>query len=436
MNSSSTNVVYDKLNDSKEAPDGSSLSNALARASVPSTGAFGAEPDLYSAIQTLLRDPVLLSSNAAFPNKWERSDDSLGSGKTYEVWQRTMEISGIQRAVAVKRLIHTTMPKPGTASTSPSEVQNLRPLLRDLRVMQLMQHCPTVIEFLATDVIVDDNGDYVVPVLAVELATHGTLVEFLTIGDIPPPGTSIGTVMSNAFRSHSYTTRKSLIADVAAGLYALHAASVFHTDIKPDNVLVFDNPDSPSGYRAKLSDFGSALIHDPKRPSPRFALGGQALGTPGYRAPELIGLESEYILKLSDVELQKADVYSFGVLMAESLTSCSMPGGIFNKELCTFLESEAQDCVPADDAPRIKALLERCSANKDSRLEGFIHILNGLRVPIPEPPEELSDIFDTPMNAYVTSFLKVMMETMLEFELIDGDKILRDEMVCPQGHSL
>ncbi|PSS34911.1 Leucine-rich repeat receptor-like protein kinase [Actinidia chinensis var. chinensis] len=100
-----------------------------------------------------------------------------------------------------------------------------------------------------------------------------------------------------------WTTRISLVLGAARGLARIHqeysATKIPHGNVRSSNVLLDKN-----GI-ACISDFGLALLLNPVHATARLG---------GYRAPE----QAE-VKRLS----QKADVYSFGVLLLEVLTGRS-----------------------------------------------------------------------------------------------------------------
>ncbi|RWW33042.1 hypothetical protein GW17_00002241 [Ensete ventricosum] len=103
----------------------------------------------------------------------------------------------------------------------------------------------------------------------------------------------------------NWKTRFQIIIGVARGLQYLHEDSnlrIVHRDIKASNILLDDK------FQPKISDFGLARFfpEDETYLSTRFA------GTLGYSAPE-------YALRGELSE--KADIYSFGVLVLE-IISC------------------------------------------------------------------------------------------------------------------
>lgn len=107
-----------------------------------------------------------------------------------------------------------------------------------------------------------------------------------------------------------------VFADVASGLHQAHSVGVIHRDLKPANVLV-----SPAG-RAKLFDFGFALVRGESSPDDPTILGGQGyvIGTMDYIAPEQtadpVGVGPA------------ADVYALGCSLYFALTGCPpFPGG-------------------------------------------------------------------------------------------------------------
>ncbi|KAJ4782076.1 Serine/threonine-protein kinase [Rhynchospora pubera] len=100
----------------------------------------------------------------------------------------------------------------------------------------------------------------------------------------------------------NWNIRHKLVLDVAKGLLYLHEEcrqTIAHLDIKPQNILLDDNLD------AKLSDFGLAKLIDREH---RHVI-TRMRGTPGYLAPEW----------MTHVITEKADIYSFGVVVLEIL---------------------------------------------------------------------------------------------------------------------
>jgi serine/threonine protein kinase len=77
----------------------------------------------------------------------------------------------------------------------------------------------------------------------------------------------------------------SLVAQVADGLDAVHAAGLVHRDVKPANVLVAESGSSGDGSSAFLTDFGLAKI---AASTSGLTAAGEVIGTVDYMAPEQI----------------------------------------------------------------------------------------------------------------------------------------------------
>lgn len=95
-----------------------------------------------------------------------------------------------------------------------------------------------------------------------------------------------------------------IMAQIAAGLEAIHAAAIVHRDLKPENILL-----SRDGI-VKISDFGVARL----RGSVTLTADGALVGTPKYVSPEYIeNGECDH----------RGDIYALGVMGYEMLAGAS-----------------------------------------------------------------------------------------------------------------
>src|SRR5206468_4858479 len=101
----------------------------------------------------------------------------------------------------------------------------------------------------------------------------------------------------------------------SAALAAAHKLGITHRDIKPDNILLIENPDGTD--TVKVLDFGIAKIREG---STGFGAGytptqtGLVVGTPQYLSPE------QAMGKHGNEVDGRADLYSIGVVLYEMLT--------------------------------------------------------------------------------------------------------------------
>jgi serine/threonine protein kinase len=126
----------------------------------------------------------------------------------------------------------------------------------------------------------------------------------------------------------NWSTRCKIIKQIAKGLSYLHedcTKKIAHLDVKPQNILLDDN------YNAKLSDFGLCKLID--RDMSQVIT--RMRGTPGYLAPEW----------LTSHITEKADVYSFGIVVMEVISARKNVDTSRSEEsihLITLLEEKAK----------------------------------------------------------------------------------------------
>jgi hypothetical protein len=195
-----------------------------------------------------------------------RLETQIAAGGVGEVWRATDTV--LARPVAVKVLRTEYAGHPETLERFRAEARHAGSLSHPAiaRVYDYFEPVPPDPPFLVMELV---NG----PSLAAVLAD----------GPLDP-----GQTMD-------------VVAQVAAGLQAAHAAGLVHRDIKPANLLL-----GPGG-QVKITDFGIANVAG----SAPVTRTGAVIGTPNYLAPERVAGASA---------TPAADLYSLGVVAYECLT--------------------------------------------------------------------------------------------------------------------
>ncbi|MGW1586111.1 serine/threonine-protein kinase [Streptomyces sp. NPDC002386] len=181
-----------------------------------------------------------------------------------------------------------------------------------------------------------------------------------------------------------------IVADVADGLAAAHAAGVVHRDVKPENILLdMQGPLGPGGsHPALLTDFGVAKLID----SPKRTLATKIIGTPDYLAPEIVeGLPPRAAV----------DIYALATVLYELLAGFTPfggghPGAVLRRHV-------TETVVPLPGIPEeLWALLVQCLAKAPAsrlraselaaRLREQLPLLAGMPpLDVDEPDAESAD---------------------------------------------
>ncbi|MFE3636706.1 serine/threonine-protein kinase [Streptomyces cellostaticus] len=186
-----------------------------------------------------------------------------------------------------------------------------------------------------------------------------------------------------------------IVADIADGLAAAHAAGIVHRDVKPENILLdMQGPLGPGGsHPALLTDFGVAKLID----SPKRTRATKIIGTPDYLAPEIVeGLPPRAAV----------DIYALATVLYELLAGFTPfggghPGAVLRRHV-------TETVVPLPGIPEeLWQLLVQCLAKAPAsrlraselaaRLREQLPLLAGLPpLDVDEPDAESADEAEDP----------------------------------------
>jgi serine/threonine protein kinase/ankyrin repeat protein len=215
-----------------------------------------------------------------------------------------------------------------------------------------------------------DHGRMPVPFIAME-AAQKSLSEFLADSiDVSKSTQSVDQI------------KYQLCLDIAAGIGSIHSLNIVHGDLKPDNVLVFENKgkiDVP--YIAKLSDFGLCIDLQPINTSitPELYKGTPVWTGPETRRPYRIDLCGTF----EPQHFKHFDAFSYGLILTSVFTLDGEPLNDKNSLDAIRTQPNADYIVVSVDDQRMVASEILLDHQRQICTEGTRPIVNKLRSLVP-----------------------------------------------------
>ncbi|KAI1127756.1 hypothetical protein F5Y10DRAFT_242046 [Nemania abortiva] len=268
------------------------------------------------------------------PVTWEAARPHIGDGGTAVL---NMSALSLQNSLAFKRIHESTRRRQ-------SEAKIFKILTNEIVVLgsHFVRQHPNIaqLEGISFEVSRDDDKPW--PVLVFEKAQYGDLNHF---------------AQSPIGRQTDINMRLKLCLDIATAVHDMSLANIIHGDIKPDNVLVFEDPSG--GYAVKVCDFGFSAHY--KNDQDRIVL---ARSVP-WNAPEHDRLAREW----RPSEAARTDIFSVGLLCFWLLFEPILSGSISisaSDDLSPFNVCQTAEKTLDGIKPRVQLYAESLLAtNKD-----------------------------------------------------------------------
>ncbi|MCJ1424269.1 hypothetical protein MMC29_002156 [Sticta canariensis] len=224
---------------------------------------------------------------------------ALGSGTSFQVDKANDEETGALVIVKTPQV-----PVQNTQETSTKVINHA--VLQELKISTYIpfKRHRNITQTLGFELISIVNNEPILSLVA-EFSEYGSLSHYFEKLKSPPS-------------CSDWEQRTSFAVDVVSALEALHSCRVVHGDIKPDNVLIFRNEACGPPLKAKLSDFGSAIVEDTLFPGKKNIPCQIYRGTLIY-VPPLVRQAGTLPFHI----LPACDVFSFGLLLWSIFKGCS-----------------------------------------------------------------------------------------------------------------
>lgn len=209
-------------------------------------------------------------------------------------------------------------------------------LVREMSVL-MRQRCPQVLSFenIFMDSDNGNDGDSDEISIIVEYCANGSLHDWIKQN---------GPVNE---RQLAYIARETIYAlQFMHQKYKLH-----HRDLKPSNILI-----TKSGH-IRVADFGESG-----------RLSGMAeFGTLGYKAPESLD-DADW---QTDVDVEKADVWSLGITLVEAATARFPYSGLAEIELWETVKYEESPSLPSGFSTSARHFVDECLRKAPDKRAGL-----------------------------------------------------------------
>jgi tRNA A-37 threonylcarbamoyl transferase component Bud32 len=210
----------------------------------------------------------------------------------------------------------------------------MRKMRREAAILSGLTH-PNIVQLMGLSI--TDGGNLL---LVMELVERGSLADLLA---------------DNSAKL-TWAKKLSILRDAAAGIRFLHQNGIIHRDIKSSNLLVDEN------WNVKVADFGFATAKQDNCTMTR-------CGTPAWTAPEI--LSGGEHMAYDD----KADVYSFGIVMWEVLTRSKPYQDVNTVTVAVNVINGQRPTIPAGADKAYCALMRKCWAESPQKRPAIDDVL-------------------------------------------------------------